>query len=639
MRDNVLNNASRQPLFLNIDARREESSDPAENNSVSSHLASQIKNVDNSSEELSRGARNKGFTESLTHMWRSLWPSGNSQPTEVNDAGESIKLTEVITDGGLLRSQAESLHISRNEQVSPGGWKGSALKRCLVGVGILTGGGILVRAGYENYGEQNSHSGTTGNFTSPASVVPPHNYLSPYHNVKIDSITNVRTPPLDFISGSRINGKRERSLLDKNENFTSPASVVRRHNYLSLCYDLKIDNITEVLTPPLYFISGPSIDNRKERSLPVENRYIPNSILSIVADRKLDLRVMNEFDLIYRRAGVSSDVSNTNSSEEKNIKLLLKTIQITQKCIDSNKYGHAQGNAFEQLLDIRKRLWDIANNLTDNYSKLSVEKFKKFYVSDKEENTSTMIDPHNSSTVTHRTTVPVPIAELVSNDTFVAGAAVAAVAAVAAGAAVAVIGSACTSCVVGGAGAVVGIGSIGVVSDIGNGYVEKKYSSYIYPGHRSRLTAANNNAKGFNRYYGSGAATVSITQDIDMTATVSTKLKKIEGYPLNSFQPSSDIEIEIMVEIASKIINDNPSEYLANFLREKGIIHKDINKGNIIYNKGEFFLVDFDDAIILPEGQMLSAELTQEMRDKLKYVFNDVLYDIRKILSTHYITV
>ncbi|NIG88112.1 hypothetical protein M5J15_11445 [Serratia symbiotica] len=102
-----------------------------------------------------------------------------------------------------------------------------------------------------------------------------------------------------------------------------------------------------------------------------------------------------------------------------------------------------------------------------------------------------------------------------SNDTFIAGAAVA------------VIGSACTSCVVGGAGAVVGIGSISVVSDIGNGYVEKKYSSYIYPGHRSRLTAANNNAKGFNRYYGSGAATFSITQDIDMTATVSTKLKKL----------------------------------------------------------------------------------------------------------------
>lgn len=94
-----------------------------------------------------------------------------------------------------------------------------------------------------------------------------------------------------------------------------------------------------------------------------------------------------------------------------------------------------------------------------------------------------------------------------------------------------------------------------------------------------------------------------------------------------------------MVEIASKIINDNPSEYLANFLREKGIIHKDINKGNIMYNKGELFLVDFDDAIILPEGQMLSSEQTQAMRNKLKYVFNDVLYDIRKILSTHYITV
>lgn len=36
---------------------------------------------------------------------------------------------------------------------------------------------------------------------------------------------------------------------------------------------------------------------------------------------------------------------------------------------------------------------------------------------------------------------------------------------------------------------------------------------------------------------------------------------------------------------------------------------------------------------------MLSAEQTQVMKDKLKYVFNDVLYDIRKILSTHFIAV
>lgn len=179
---------------------------------------------------------------------------------------------------------------------------------------------------------------------------------------------------------------------------------------------------------------------------------------------------------------------------------------------------------------------------------------------------------------------------------------------------------------------VIGTGSISEVYDLGNGFVSKTYKGKIDKSHKSRLVAANKNAKGFNRYYGDGSATVSIIQHADGTASASAKLKKIEGHVLSEIQHQSNKIL--LKEIGSAISISNPSEKLSNILQSRGIVHYDINKGNIIYNKGKFFIIDFDSANFLPKGEIVSESQTKSMKEKFKHVFDDVLRDIEsKVIS------
>ncbi len=173
---------------------------------------------------------------------------------------------------------------------------------------------------------------------------------------------------------------------------------------------------------------------------------------------------------------------------------------------------------------------------------------------------------------------------------------------------------------------VIGTGSISEVHDMGNGFVNKTYKGRIDERHKSRLVAANNNAKGFNRYYGDGAGKVSITPFTDGSASVSVKLKKIDGYVLSNVKSSSNPELLKEIEMAIK--TSNPSEKLSKSLQNNGIIHYDINKGNVIYNNGEFYIIDFDSANFLPKGEMVSQSQTNSMREKFKHIFDDILREI-----------
>ncbi len=173
---------------------------------------------------------------------------------------------------------------------------------------------------------------------------------------------------------------------------------------------------------------------------------------------------------------------------------------------------------------------------------------------------------------------------------------------------------------------VIGTGSISEVHDMGNGFVNKTYKGRIDERHKSRLVAANNNAKGFNRYYGDGAGKVSITPFKDGSASVSVKLKKIDGYVLSDVKSSSNYEL--LKEIETAVKTSNPSEKLSKSLQNNGIIHYDINKGNVIYNKGEFYVIDFDSANFLPKGEMVSQSQTNSMREKFKHIFDDILREI-----------
>lgn len=182
---------------------------------------------------------------------------------------------------------------------------------------------------------------------------------------------------------------------------------------------------------------------------------------------------------------------------------------------------------------------------------------------------------------------------------------------------------------------VIGEGSISTVYDTGDGYVVKKYTGKIDPEYKSRLQYAKNNAKGFNRYYGESSGFVSVTPDKNGFASVSVRLKKIDGVALNNIKSIADKSLltDMLLELKSKRLAEN----LANLLRDKGIAHYDINQGNVIYSKDKgFSIIDFDSAIFAPEQKKISQSITDGMRSRLSYVLGETKTDIRGRLSQLY---
>ena len=175
---------------------------------------------------------------------------------------------------------------------------------------------------------------------------------------------------------------------------------------------------------------------------------------------------------------------------------------------------------------------------------------------------------------------------------------------------------------------VIATGSIGTVYDYQQGIVIKKYKGKIDERHKSRLIAANNNVKGFNRYYGASSATLEITSNGDGSSSVFVKLKKINGIPLNMVQAMTDRnKLNALIDI---IQNGHPAEHLSRKLQQLGITHHDINKGNVIYDgENGFHIIDFDSADYLPTGEMVSPSMTATMKSTFTYVFKDVLRDVQ----------
>lgn len=181
-------------------------------------------------------------------------------------------------------------------------------------------------------------------------------------------------------------------------------------------------------------------------------------------------------------------------------------------------------------------------------------------------------------------------------------------------------------------GHVLSEGSISTVYDIGNGYVMKKYKGYFDESYRSRIQYAENNVKGFNRYYGDNSATLQVTQHENGKSSVATKLIKIEGFSLSEINSVSDKDM--LNDLLSNIKTKKPNETLSNYLRVKGIVHHDINKANVMYNNinNELFVIDFDSAYFYPDGVNTSRSQEKYMEDKFSYVFKETQRDIENRL-------
>lgn len=124
-----------------------------------SPLTTALDSVRNSTHELNKGSRSGRMADYLNQAWHRLSTTDKGQFSVENGGHqEGTGLQEIFSEGESLRSLADSLHAPDTEEPVPHGWKGSLLKRCLVGAGYLTGTGLMSAAGYAGYRYYNDGS-------------------------------------------------------------------------------------------------------------------------------------------------------------------------------------------------------------------------------------------------------------------------------------------------------------------------------------------------------------------------------------------------------------------------------------------------------------------------------------------------
>lgn len=124
----------------------------------SSSCLRKVSSVQNSPQELTVTGCVTGY---LNQAWQWLCPSDNGQLASIE---EGTELTEVISEGGVLRREAESLLSTNNELPVPGPWGGTRFQKGLVAAGLL-GIGFLARTGYQRYAGRPDDNGMAGNST------------------------------------------------------------------------------------------------------------------------------------------------------------------------------------------------------------------------------------------------------------------------------------------------------------------------------------------------------------------------------------------------------------------------------------------------------------------------------------------
>ncbi|MFC0696482.1 serine/threonine-protein kinase [Paraburkholderia humisilvae] len=172
----------------------------------------------------------------------------------------------------------------------------------------------------------------------------------------------------------------------------------------------------------------------------------------------------------------------------------------------------------------------------------------------------------------------------------------------------------------------IGSGSISKVYELDSGRVLKVYNHRVDADHSSSYNQAVTSAEAFSRLYGEKSARVNLIPDpIDPTKKiVQLEMKKIDGKSLFSVLKEGDDKL------AREIIAHYPdgaetiARELVETLKKGGIVHNDINLGNVIYDSGakRFHIIDFDSANLYGPG-VLDDHQTAGMTRKLIHDFND----------------
>ena len=172
------------------------------------------------------------------------------------------------------------------------------------------------------------------------------------------------------------------------------------------------------------------------------------------------------------------------------------------------------------------------------------------------------------------------------------------------------------------------------LADIGNDQISFKATA-----DDSVLQEAKNNARALNLLYGDGTATLITRQGINaLERTVEVKMKKIPGESIESLLKTDNTEdlIALKEAINAKGIEEIVEQSIKK-LKAKGILHQDINAGNILFDARthQFNVINFDRAEINPkkivtqkgethlETTPLDAVQTQELRVQFRATIGD----------------
>ncbi|WP_150621442.1 serine/threonine-protein kinase [Pandoraea horticolens] len=165
---------------------------------------------------------------------------------------------------------------------------------------------------------------------------------------------------------------------------------------------------------------------------------------------------------------------------------------------------------------------------------------------------------------------------------------------------------------------IIGSGAISRVYQVDTDHLIKVYNNPIgiWNGalYRSSLNSARNSAEAFTRLYGKDAAKVTIRDGLYPTQpVVALQMKKIPGKSLDSILKSGDREL--IEEVLNQFQDESLAKRLIDRLESKGIVHHDINLGNILYDwrTRQFNLIDFDSATFDPLNNSLSADMLRKL--------------------------
>ncbi|KOC87776.1 hypothetical protein [Winslowiella iniecta] len=184
------------------------------------------------------------------------------------------------------------------------------------------------------------------------------------------------------------------------------------------------------------------------------------------------------------------------------------------------------------------------------------------------------------------------------------------------------------------------------LADIGNDQFSFKAAS-----DNGVLKEAKTNARALNLLYGDGAATVMTRQGINaLERTVEVKMRKIPGESIESLLKTGDAEnlTALKEAINAKGIEEIVEQSIKK-LKAKGILHQDINAGNILFDPktNQFNIINFDRAEINPrkivthqgethlEIDPLDGVKTQEMRTQFRVTIGDSLRGIDNAIEAN----